>query len=298
MDTSNPSSSHSATTPPNVTAATPIPAVTAISDLDLLLLEVKEHAAAHGTDWLRQRMSEFPSPSQERPPSDEPQQDSTLIFFVPRSSAASRKRSTRPQQVGALVGKKKRPAGLKTIAAGPHGGDGATTPTSGSGTALGSLATASTAASTGTTSCHLGRVLDIPQTSADGRLFPDSHTRGGVATWPPELWNMILGSLSVNTRKSYLLALQEILRFLGKESLEVEWPLPVSTLLAFVMHCKRQGKSRTAVANRLAGISFFSKLQGFPSCSALFPIKRAMLGWARESPPGRDCRKPITIHIL
>ncbi|XP_029472859.1 uncharacterized protein LOC115099388 isoform X2 [Rhinatrema bivittatum] len=142
-------------------------------------------------------------------------------------------------------------------------------------------------------------VLDIPQTSADGRLFPDSHTRGGVATWPPELWNMILGSLSVNIRKSYLLALQEILRFLGKESLEeVEWPLPVSTLLAFVMHCKRQGKSRTAVSNRLAGISFFSRLQGFPSCSALFPIKRAMLGWARESPPGRDGRKSITIQIL
>ncbi|XP_029460762.1 uncharacterized protein LOC115093217 [Rhinatrema bivittatum] len=103
-------------------------------------------------------MSEFPSPSQEGPPSDEPQQDSTLISFVPRSSsAASRKRSIRPEQAGALVGKRKRPAGLKTIAAGPHGDDGAPMPTSGSGTALGSLATASTAASTGTTSCHLGR---------------------------------------------------------------------------------------------------------------------------------------------
>ncbi|XP_029443315.1 uncharacterized protein LOC115083560 [Rhinatrema bivittatum] len=148
-------------------------AAPAVSGMDQLLLEIKEQAAAHGMDWVRQRMAGFPPSSShgrgkdassgepECSPGDKLVQDITALSSAPQGRlSASRKRHAKSRQLRALANKKRRPVGPRNAINGPRCLAGASRAVFGFGeasTAPDPLATASTAPSAEAASNDMGR---------------------------------------------------------------------------------------------------------------------------------------------
>lgn len=68
-------------------------------------------------------------------------------------------------------------------------------------------------------------------------------------------------------------------------------------LLSFLERLMLQGYSYSHILKQLAGISFFAKLLGFPSCMSFFSVKQVLKGY-RKSSVTPDSRLPISVDIL
>lgn len=68
-------------------------------------------------------------------------------------------------------------------------------------------------------------------------------------------------------------------------------------ILSFLEHLMDRGYSYSHIVKQLAGISFFTKLLGFPSCMSFFSVKQVLKGY-RRSTVTHDSRLPISIDIL
>ncbi|XP_029447073.1 uncharacterized protein LOC115085334 isoform X2 [Rhinatrema bivittatum] len=250
------------------------------ADIEHLVNEIRAQAMTHGTEWVRQHMATFNS--------------STTHNAPKRVHAASKKKvpskkvpSQRSSKSSA--GQSSGPTAPSTASASTRSQRGASTRTERNSR---SLHTSSRATNT-------SGADNIPMPCPDSRPASNPHTRGGMATWPPGFWDLILQSLSENTRRSYKQAWLDFHNFRTNEMQETaEWPISPYSLSRYILHCKNLGKSRALVANCLAGISFFSRLLGFPGYTSMFPIRRAMLGWQRGVGITADSRRPITVQIL
>lgn len=71
----------------------------------------------------------------------------------------------------------------------------------------------------------------------------------------------------------------------------------VNLFLCYLASCMSRGLSASYISKIFAGISFFLKLNGFPSILDNFIIKQALKGY-KKSFPRQDSRRPITPEIL
>lgn len=69
-------------------------------------------------------------------------------------------------------------------------------------------------------------------------------------------------------------------------------------LLAFVWGHYQAGRSKSAMSGALAGIAFYSKIEGEYDPTKSFLLSKALRGWARLQPKPGDSRRPIDQHLL
>ena len=78
------------------------------------------------------------------------------------------------------------------------------------------------------------------------------------------------------------------------------FPLPPteSSVLRYLAHLQLNGFAPKTLRVQLAGLSFFSKVNGWWDPSSSFRIRRAIEGWMRLAPRRNDTRRPVSLAMM
>lgn len=106
----------------------------------------------------------------------------------------------------------------------------------------------------------------------------------------------IINSLAPSTWDGYSCAWKEWCDFCVLFDIHVFNP-NIEYILGFISSLMARNLSASSITRILSGISFFQKINGFPSLNHHFIVKQSLKGYRRLF-PSRDCRRPITISIL
>lgn len=109
---------------------------------------------------------------------------------------------------------------------------------------------------------------------------------------------LVQSGLSVNTRKSYTIAIEKLSQFRSSYNLQHIWPVPVNDLLNFIASLAVQNLSPSTVTSYLSGISYCHKIQGLEDTSKFFIVTKAIEGYKRTRNRTKDVRTPISLPIL
>lgn len=113
--------------------------------------------------------------------------------------------------------------------------------------------------------------------------------RSGIA-------DLALRSLAPSTSRAYAAAWRDWSAFRvsdGNVSKSVD-----ECLLAFVWGHYQAGRSKSAMSAALAGISFYSRMEGVCDPTKSFLLAKVLRGWARVRPAPVDSRRPIDLPLL
>ena len=109
---------------------------------------------------------------------------------------------------------------------------------------------------------------------------------------------MVEKSLAPNTLITYQRGISSSKEFRCKSGLSDEWPIPVDHILQFIVFLLQENLSHSTILCYIAGIRFYSKVNGYDDTSQLFVVKKVLEGIKRSKGSTKDNRLPITKDLL
>ncbi|XP_063786020.1 integrase/recombinase xerD homolog [Pseudophryne corroboree] len=106
---------------------------------------------------------------------------------------------------------------------------------------------------------------------------------------------LALKALAPGTLRAYSAAWGDWQEYMASSGRGKSWQ---DAILEFVWLWHERGRSKAAMSSALAGISYFSRLEGLIDPTKSFILARALRGWAKEQLRFSDDRRPIDIGLL
>ncbi|XP_077156397.1 uncharacterized protein LOC143819120 isoform X1 [Paroedura picta] len=122
--------------------------------------------------------------------------------------------------------------------------------------------------------------------------------RRTLVTWRRVILRGVLGSLAPSTRRAYEGAARNFTSYAATLGCRGKWPMSERLLLCYLVFLWEKGTSPRTIRVHMAGLSFFSKIWGSWDPGSSFLAKKAIKGWRRVHPVGKDLRRPINKLLL
>lgn len=135
-----------------------------------------------------------------------------------------------------------------------------------------------------------GRLHLRPKTSPSPQLLSTPH-------FQYEIDRLLHAAHSENTHRAYQAGFNSYHYFCTQYGHNCIWPPSLESVVQFVAYLSAKGLSYATVRSYIAGLSYFTKLQGFQDPTDQFLVSKLLQGLKRTNHT-HDSRLPITKHLL